>query len=112
MSDSFCAMLGYQRDQMIIMNLVQWDVNSSNAQLLGANKLSGFVAHKLSGFHTIPRRYRDETGRMVTGDSENEIRRSIWRMAGRAFDARSSAGVVRGHSGAILTGTKTKAWTD
>ena len=31
--------------------------------------MSGFVAHKLSGFHTIPRRYRDETGRMVKGET-------------------------------------------
>ncbi|MFZ2168394.1 MAG: hypothetical protein WAW61_02025, partial [Methylococcaceae bacterium] len=54
-------------------------------KLLRAHKLSGFVAHKLSGFHTVPGRYRDETGRMVTGDSENEIRRSVWRLAGRAF---------------------------
>ena len=57
--------------------------------------MSGVVAHKLSGFHTIPRRYRYETGRMVTGDSENEIRRSVWRLAGRAFDARRS-GMIAG----------------
>ncbi len=31
----------------------------------------------MSGFHTIPREYRDEAGRMVKGDSEDEIRRSI-----------------------------------
>ena len=56
--------------------------------------MSAVVAHKLSGFHTIPRRYRYETGRMVTGDSENEIRRSVWRLAGRAFDVRRSGAAV------------------
>ena len=53
--------------------------------------MSGFVAHKLYGLHTIPRRYRDETGRMVKGDSEDEILRNVWRLAGRAFAARRSA---------------------
>jgi hypothetical protein len=45
--------------------------------VLGAHKMSAVVAHKLSSFHTIPRRYKYETGRMVTGDSEHEIRRSV-----------------------------------
>ena len=40
--------------------------------LLGANKMSGFVAHKLSGFR-VPEEGRNETGRMATGDSEDEI---------------------------------------
>ena len=45
----------------------------------------------MSGFHTISRRYRDETGRMVKGDSEDELRRSVWRQAGQAFDAQEEA---------------------
>jgi len=55
--------------------------------------MSGFVAHKMSGFR-IPEEGCNETGRMVTGDSENEIRRSVWRLAGRAFDARRSGAVA------------------
>jgi hypothetical protein len=55
--------------------------------------MSGFVAHKLSGFR-VPEEGRNETDRMATGDSENEIRRSIWRVAGGAFDARGSGEAV------------------
>ena len=45
----------------------------------------------MSGFHTIPRKYRDETGRMVKGDSEDEIRRSVWRLAGRRLTQEEAA---------------------
>ena len=45
----------------------------------------------MSGFHTIPRKYRDETGRMVKGDSEDEIRRSVWRLAGRRLTQKEAA---------------------
>gem|GEM_PF-6166143 len=77
--------------------------------------MSGFVAHKLSGFHTIPRRYRYKMDRMVTEDTKNEIRRSVWRLAGQAFDARRSgtgAGCMRENVPAILTDMKMKAWKD
>jgi len=81
--------------------------------MLRANKMSAVVAHKLSGFHTIPRRYRYETGRMVTGDSEDEIRRSIM-VVGRAGrltqdEAARLLGVCERNSGAILIGMKMKA---
>ncbi|TAN67658.1 MAG: PAS domain S-box protein [Methylobacter sp.] len=33
-SDSFCAMLGYRRDEMIGMNVAQWDGNHSEAECL------------------------------------------------------------------------------
>ena len=37
--------------------------------------MSGFVAHKLSGFRA-PKEVLIETDRMATGDSEDEIRRA------------------------------------
>jgi len=40
--------------------------------------MSDVVAQHLSGFHTVSYRYRDETVRMATGDSENEIRRRLF----------------------------------
>jgi hypothetical protein len=61
--------------------------------LLGVNKMSGFVAHKLSGFR-VPKEVLIEADRMVTGDSENEIRRSVWWVAAGAFDARGSGEAV------------------
>jgi hypothetical protein len=47
----------------------------------------------MSGFR-VPEEDCNETGRMVTGDSENEIRRSVWRLAKRAFDARRSGAIA------------------
>lgn len=38
--------------------------------------MSGFVAHKLSGFR-VPKEVLIETDGVVTGDPENEIRRSL-----------------------------------
>lgn len=38
--------------------------------------MSGFVAHKLSGFR-VPKEVLMETDRMVTGDPEDEIRRGL-----------------------------------
>jgi hypothetical protein len=61
--------------------------------VLGVNKMSGFVAHKLSGFR-VPKEVLIETDRMATGDSENEIRRSVWWVAAGAFDARGSGEAV------------------
>jgi hypothetical protein len=55
--------------------------------------MSGFVAHKLSGFRA-PKEVLIETDRMVTGDSENEIRRSLWWMAAGAINARRSGATV------------------
>ena len=51
--------------------------------------MSGVVAHKLSGF-SVPKEVLIETGRMATGDSEDEIRRSVWRVAAGAINARRS----------------------
>ena len=55
--------------------------------------MSGFVAHKLSGFRA-PKEVLIETDRMVTGDSENEIRRSLWWMAAGTINARRSGATV------------------
>ena len=41
--------------------------------LLGASKLSGFVAHKLSGLLWSPMEVTDETDGVVTGDPEDAI---------------------------------------
>ena len=41
------------------------------------HKLSGLVAHDLSGSHRTPRRGTYETDRVATGDSTNEIRGSL-----------------------------------
>ena len=55
--------------------------------------MSGFVAHKLSGFK-VPMEVLFETDRMATGDSEDEIRRSVWRVVAGAFDARRGGAAV------------------
>jgi hypothetical protein len=55
--------------------------------------MSGVVAHKLSGFR-VPKEVLNETGRMATGDPEDEIRRRLWWVAARAFDARRSGSAV------------------
>ena len=41
--------------------------------LLGANELSGFVAHKLSGYNGSQKGGFHEKGKATTGDSENGI---------------------------------------
>jgi hypothetical protein len=54
--------------------------------------LSGFVARKLSGRHITPKGEKDETNGAATGDTENEIRRSLRRMEQRsAYPGRSRA---------------------
>jgi hypothetical protein len=40
----------------------------------------------MSGFR-VPEEGCNETGRMVTRDLEDEILRSVWRLAEREFDA-------------------------
>ena len=50
----------------------------SNPNLVSrAHKLSGVVAHDLSGFICSRRRATDETDGMATGDPEDEICRGI-----------------------------------
>jgi hypothetical protein len=86
-----------RRHRNLLWLMISIACNYSQVQHSAIALMSGVVAHKLYGFHTIiPRRYRDETGRMVTGDSENEIRRSVWRLAERAFKARRSGAVAVG----------------
>ena len=41
--------------------------------MLGANELSGFVAHKLSGYNGSQKGGFHEEGKATTGDSENGI---------------------------------------
>jgi len=41
--------------------------------MLGANELSGFVAHKLSGYNGSQKGGFHEKGKATTGDSENGI---------------------------------------
>jgi hypothetical protein len=45
----------------------------SKPYVSGTNKLSALVANKLSGFQTIPRRYRNEADRLAARDKEDEI---------------------------------------
>jgi hypothetical protein len=42
-------------------------------EVLEASKLSGFVAHKLSGLLWSPMEVTDETDGVVTGDPEDAI---------------------------------------
>ena len=60
------------------------------ASMWRANEMSGSVARNMSGLgerngSTL------EPGTMVTGDPDNEIRRSLYRLASRAIDAREVA---------------------
>ena len=55
--------------------------------------MSVFITHKLLALHTIPRSYSDKTGRMVKEDSEDEIRRSVWRLTGQGFAVRRRGAV-------------------
>lgn len=41
--------------------------------MLEANELSGFVTHKLSSYYESHKGGFHETGKIVTGDSENGI---------------------------------------
>jgi PAS domain-containing protein len=49
-SDSFCAMLGYSRDEMIGMNLTNWDCGSNSQNEL----MAAFRQHWESQTHTAP----------------------------------------------------------
>jgi predicted NUDIX family NTP pyrophosphohydrolase len=51
----------------------------SNVSLvvLRVHDLSGFVARQLSGRHSVPKGVRDEPDEAATGDTEDEIRRSV-----------------------------------
>lgn len=46
---------------------------SQKENLLGANELSGFVAHRLSGYNGSQKGGFHEEGTNTTGDSENGI---------------------------------------
>ena len=46
---------------------------SFRISMLGANNLSGFVAHKLSGYNGSQKGGFHEAGTSTTGDSENGI---------------------------------------
>ncbi len=54
--------------------------------MLVTHKLSGLVAHDLSGSHRTPRRGAYETDRVATGDSTNEIRGSLFGLDGEPFN--------------------------
>lgn len=54
-SDSFCAMLGYRRDEMIGMNVTQWDANYSEAECRQLIK-EQFITQACSLFETVHRR--------------------------------------------------------
>jgi diguanylate cyclase (GGDEF)-like protein/PAS domain S-box-containing protein len=54
-SDSFCAMLGYKREEMIGMNLARWEANFEGSELVRVFKLQ-FEHKKRSEFETRHRR--------------------------------------------------------
>ncbi|WP_283743446.1 EAL domain-containing protein [Sideroxydans sp. CL21] len=54
-SDSFCHMLGYERDEMIGMNVTQWDAKLTKAELAGEIKKQ-ILQQKRSQFETRHRR--------------------------------------------------------
>jgi hypothetical protein len=56
-----------------IMQKFVGNVNNIRFKLLGTNKLSGFVAHNVSGLSRSPRRRPNESDAMVTGDSDDAI---------------------------------------
>jgi hypothetical protein len=51
--------------------------NSIVCDVSRVNELSGSVARYLSGRHSVPKGVRDEADGAVTGDPEDEIRRSV-----------------------------------
>jgi len=53
--------------------------------ILGATKMSAFKA---------PEKGRNETSRMITGNLENGVRRSVWGLAKRTIDARRSGAIA------------------
>src|SRR5712692_7844342 len=59
-----------------------------------ANDLSGFVARDLSGLGYLRKGVQFEADTLATGDSEDEIRRGIWGLAGGTTDARRSGTVT------------------
>jgi hypothetical protein len=63
------------------------------ACLLEANKLSGVVAHNLSGLKVIVE-VTDETDRIDAGDSEDAICRGVWGVDGEPFDTGRGSKVV------------------
>lgn len=56
--------------------------------------MSGFVAHDLSGYMGSQEVTHHEPNGMVTGDSEDEIYRSVFGLAGKAVTPRRSGAVV------------------
>jgi PAS domain S-box-containing protein len=54
-SDSFCAMLGYRRDEVIGMNVVQWDAQFTAAECMQLVKQQ-FTKPERSQFETLHRR--------------------------------------------------------
>ena len=48
-------------------------VKGQGRHLLAAHKLSGLVAHDLSGFDWVPKEVPNETNRVVTGDPTDEV---------------------------------------
>jgi hypothetical protein len=50
-------------------------------RVLGAHDMSGIVAHNLSGLRCRPE-VTDETDRMASGDPEDAIRGSVWKVDG------------------------------
>ena len=57
--------------------------------------MSGSVARNMSGLG-VSNGNTFKPGEMVTGDPEDEIRRSVYRLAGRTFDARGRSPAARG----------------
>ena len=49
--------------------------------MLGTNKMSGFVANKLSGYYDSQKGGFHDLGAHTTGDTDNEIQTSLYRMA-------------------------------
>jgi hypothetical protein len=62
------------------------DVNIPGNNLWGVNEVSGSVARNMSGLGESNGN-NPKPGTLVTGDPENEIRRSIYRLARRTIDA-------------------------
>ncbi|MBE0469157.1 MAG: bacteriohemerythrin [Methyloprofundus sp.] len=55
-SDSFCHMLGYTREEIIGMNVAQWDAGYANTKELLANFREKFQLTQYSQFETLHRR--------------------------------------------------------
>jgi diguanylate cyclase (GGDEF)-like protein/PAS domain S-box-containing protein len=60
-SDSFCAMLGYQRSEMIGMNVTQWDPSRANPDRTKSIILERFAQQGRSQFETLHRRKNGTT---------------------------------------------------